>query len=53
MITDFFEEDIAFMIYDYIRVTGTDESILDFCDLVGVSLRGDNVQGFDTKWVQQ
>ena len=32
------------------RITGTGESILDFCDLVGVSHRRHNVQGFDTKW---
>ena len=43
---------IAFMIYDYFRITSKDESILDFCDLMGISLRGDNVEGFDTKWDQ-
>ena len=40
----------AFMIYDYFRITGTDESIAAFSDLMGVSLQGDNVQGFDSKW---
>ena len=38
------------MIYEHFRVTGTNESILDFSDLVSVTLRGDDVQGFDTKW---
>ena len=38
----------AFLIDDYFRITSTSESILDFSDLMGVTLRGDNVQGFDT-----
>ena len=41
---------IAFVIYDYFRSTGTGDSILDFSDLVGTSLPGDNVQGFETNW---
>ena len=41
---------IAFMICDSFRITGTGESIWDFSDLMGISLRGDNVQGFETKW---
>ena len=40
---------IAFMIYDYFRATGTGESILDFSDRMDVTLRGENVQGFDSK----
>ena len=38
------------MIYEYFRITGTIESALDFSDLMNVTLRGDGVQGFDTKW---
>ena len=38
------------MINDYVRVRGTHQSILDFSDLMGVALRGDDVQGFDTRW---
>ena len=39
---------IAFMIYDYFRVTGAHGTVLDyaFC----VTLRDDNVQEFDTRW---
>ena len=38
------------MTYEYFRVSGTHESILDFSDLVGVTPRGDDIQGFDTRW---
>ena len=31
-------------------VTGAHEPILDFCDLMSVTLRGDDVEGFDTRW---
>ena len=41
---------IAYMIYEHFRVTGTNESILDFCDLMSVTLREDDVPGFDIKW---
>ena len=37
------------MIYEYFRVTGTDEFIVDFSDLVNAILLGDNIQGFDTR----
>ena len=37
------------MIHEYFRVTGTHESILDFTYLMGVTLRGDDVLGFDTR----
>ena len=40
---------MAFMIYDYCRITCPSVIILDFSDLMGASIRGDNVQGFDTK----
>ena len=38
------------MIYEYFRVTGTHETLLAFCDLMGGTLRRDHVRGFDTKW---
>ena len=41
---------IAFMIYDYFRVTGADDAVLDFADVLSVSLHDDNVQEFDTRW---
>ena len=41
---------IAFMINEYFLVTGTHEDILDYSDLYGITLHGDDVQGFDTSW---
>ena len=41
---------IAHKIYEYFRVAGTRESILDFTDLMNVTLRGDDVGGKETKW---
>ena len=41
---------IAFMIYDYFRVTGAHDTELDFADLFSVTLHDDNVQEFDTRW---
>ena len=38
------------MIYDYLKISGTSEALLDFNDLLRVQLKSDNVQGFDTKW---
>ena len=40
---------IAFMIYDYFRVTGAHDTVLDYVDLLSVTLRGDNFQEFDTR----
>ena len=41
---------IAFMIYDYFRVTGAHDTVLDYADLFSVTRRGDNVQDFDMRW---
>ena len=41
---------IAFMIYDYFRVTGAHDTVLDFADLLSVTLHDDNIQEFDTRW---
>ena len=41
---------IAFMIYDYFRVTGAHDTVLDYADLISVALHDDNVQEFDTRW---
>ena len=43
---------IAFMIYDYFRVTGAHDTVLDYADLFSVTLRDDNVQEFNTRWDQ-
>ena len=41
---------IAFVIYDYFRVTGAHDTVLDYADLFSVTLHDDNVQEFDTRW---
>ena len=40
---------IAQMIYEHFQVTCTSETILEFFDIMNVTLRGDDVQGFYTK----
>ena len=40
---------IAFMIYDCFRVTGAQDTVLDYVDLFSVTLRDDNVQEFDAR----
>ena len=37
------------MIYDYFRVTGAHDTVLDYADLFSITLRNDNVQQFDTR----
>ena len=41
---------IAFMIYDYFRVTGAHDTVLDYADFFSITLRNDDVQDFDTRW---
>ena len=41
---------IAYMIYDYIRVTGAHDTVFDCADLFSITLRNDDVQEFDTRW---
>ena len=41
---------IAFLIYDYFRVTGANDSVENFADLFTVVLRNDDIQEFDSKW---
>ena len=38
------------LINEYFRVTDAPETLLTFCDLMGVTSRGDDVRGFDTMW---
>ena len=47
---DRFGRQIAFMIYDYFRVTGAHDTVLDCADVSSVVLRDDNIQEFDTWW---
>ena len=37
------------MIYEHFRSTGTNASILEFGDLMSMTLREDDVQGIDTE----
>ena len=41
---------IAYMIYDYFRVTGAHDTVLDYADLFTITFRNDDVQEFDTIW---
>ena len=42
---------IAFMIYDYFRVTGAHDTVLHYADLLfSVTLHDDIFQEFDTRW---
>ena len=38
------------MIYDYFRVTGAHDTVLEYADFFSVTLRDDNIQEFDTRW---
>ena len=40
---------IAFLSYDYFRVTGAHDTVLDYADLFSVTLHDDNIQGSDTR----
>ena len=41
---------IAFMIYDYFRVTGAHDTVSDSADSFSVTPHDDNIQEFDTRW---
>ena len=41
---------IAHMIYDYFRVTGARDTLLDYADLFTMTLRNGDVQELDTRW---
>ena len=38
------------MIGDNFKISGTSEALLDINDQLGVHVKDDNLQGFDTKW---
>ena len=40
---------IAIMIYEYFRVTGAHEAVLDYSDLFRDTSHGDDIQDFDTR----
>ena len=39
----------VYMIFDYFKISGTGEALVDFNDLLTVWLKNDNVQGVSTK----
>ena len=41
---------IAFMIFDYFRVTAAHDAVSDYADLLSVAFHDDNIQEFDTGW---
>ena len=41
---------IAYLIYEYFRVTGANDSVENYADLFTVVLRNDDIQVFDSKW---
>ena len=41
---------IAYLIYEYFRVTGANDSVENYADLLTVVLRNDDIQDFDPKW---
>ena len=41
---------IAYLIYEYFQVTGTDSSVETYTDLFTTVLRNDDIQEFDSKW---
>ena len=41
---------IAYLIYEYFRVTGANDSVENYADLFTISLRNDDNQEFDSKW---
>ena len=40
---------IAYLIYEYFRVTGIHDSVENYADLFTISLRNDDIQDFDSK----
>ena len=41
---------IAYLIYEYFRVTGAHDSVENYADQFTISLRNDDIQEFDSKW---
>ena len=41
---------IAYLIYVYFWVTGADDSVENYADLITIGLRNDDIQEFDSKW---
>ena len=41
---------IGYLIYDFFRVTGANDSVENYADLFTISLRKDDIHEFDSKW---
>ena len=41
---------IAYLVCEYFRVTGANDSVENYADLITVGLRNDDIQEFDSKW---
>ena len=41
---------IAYLIYEYFRVTGVHDSVENYAYLFTIALRNDDIQEFDSKW---
>ena len=41
---------IAYLNYEYFRVTGAHDSVENYADLFTIILRNDDIQEFDSKW---
>ena len=41
---------IAYLIYEYFRVTGANDSVENYADLFTFALRNDDIQEFDSNW---
>ena len=41
---------IAYLIYEYFRVTGVHDSVENYADLFTISLRNDDIRELDSKW---
>ena len=41
---------IAYLIYDQFRVSGVNDSVENYADLLTIVLRNDDIQEFDSKW---
>ena len=42
--------EIAYLIFEYFRVTGANDSVENYADLFAIGLRNDHIQDFDSKW---
>ena len=41
---------VAYLIYEYFRVTGANDTVENYADLFTISLRNDDILEFDSKW---